>query len=105
MQCVEDNLRFGRTHNTKPELTALLEAVVRRRHFRRGLRTAFENSPIRSLVPALLSARQCVRRLTGLVRKPALPLNQTPSAAENSGAAKRRSPRDREIHATARWNP
>jgi hypothetical protein len=73
MQCVEDNLRFGRTHNTKPELTALLETVVRRRHFRQGLRTAFENSPIRSLVPALLSARQRVRRLAGLARKPALP--------------------------------
>ncbi|HEU4891027.1 MAG TPA: hypothetical protein VFT47_05725 [Vicinamibacterales bacterium] len=70
MQCVEDNLRFGRTHNTKPELTALLETVVRRRHFRRGLRTAFENSPIRSLVPALLSARQRVRRLAGLAHKP-----------------------------------
>jgi hypothetical protein len=60
-------------HNTKPELTALLETIVRRRHFRRALRTAFENSPIRAMVPALLSARQRVRRLTGLAHKPAPP--------------------------------
>jgi hypothetical protein len=63
MPFVEENLQFGRNHNTKPELTALLEKIVRRRRFRQGLRSAFENSPMRSLVPALLSARRRIRRL------------------------------------------
>jgi hypothetical protein len=63
MPFVEENLQFGRNHNTKPELTALLEQIVRRRRFRQSLRSAFENSPIRSLVPAMLSARRHVRGL------------------------------------------
>jgi hypothetical protein len=71
MHHLEDNLRFGRTHNTKPDLTALLETIVRRRRLRRALRTVFENSPVRSLVPALLSARRRIRHLAGMAPKPA----------------------------------
>jgi hypothetical protein len=60
---VEEILQFARTHNTRPDLTALLEKVVRRRVFRRSLREALDNSPLRPLLPALLSARRTIRRL------------------------------------------
>lgn len=70
MPFVEENLQFGRNHNTKPELTALLEKIIRRRRLRRALRSALENSPARALAPALLEARRRVRRAAGLTAKP-----------------------------------
>ena len=48
---VEENLRFARTHNTKPELTALLGRIVQRRTFRTSLRAAVENSYLRPGAP------------------------------------------------------
>ena len=60
---VLENLRFARQHSRLPQLTALIEKIVRRREFRRHLRTAVEHSPVRPLVPALLQVRRAIRHL------------------------------------------
>jgi hypothetical protein len=54
---VEENLQCGRNHETRPELTSLLDKIVKRRKFRQSMRTALENSPVRPLAPALLAVR------------------------------------------------
>jgi hypothetical protein len=60
---VLENLRFARKQSRLPQLTALLERIVRRRQFRRHLRTAVENSPVRPLVPTMLQVRRAIRNL------------------------------------------
>lgn len=69
MPFVEENLQFARRHNTKPELTALIEQIVRRRRLRQSLRAALESSPIRPVVPALLDARNRIRGLAKQARQ------------------------------------
>jgi hypothetical protein len=60
---VLENLRFARQQSRLPQLTALLERNVRRRQFRRHLRTAVEHSPARPLLPAMLQVRRAIRNL------------------------------------------
>ena len=61
---LEENLEFGRSLGTDPELTAMLERVVRRARRKKAIITAFENSPLAGALPVLLGARRWVRRIT-----------------------------------------
>lgn len=63
---LEENLEFGRMLATDPELSAMLERVVRRARRKKAIITAFENSPLAGLLPVLLGVgRRVRRRLSG----------------------------------------
>ena len=55
----EENLQFAKDYGTDPELTAMLERVVRRRRRRQGAVRFIENSPLDPLLPL---ARRIARR-------------------------------------------
>jgi hypothetical protein len=59
---LEENLEFGRLRATDPELTAMLERLVRRARRKKAITEAFENSPVAGLLPVLLGMRRWVRR-------------------------------------------
>lgn len=68
MRFLLDNVQFARGRSTEPQLTVMLERIVRKRQLRQALRAAVENSPLRSLGPSLLEARRRVRRAGTRVR-------------------------------------
>jgi hypothetical protein len=58
----EENLVLARERGADPELTGMLERVVRRARRREGLRSFVDNSPLRRLRPWLRFARRHLRR-------------------------------------------
>ena len=60
---VLENLSFARKQSRLPELTTLLERIVRRRQFRQHVRLALANSAVGAALPAMLQVRRRIRRL------------------------------------------